>query len=62
MGEGAAEAAALNANNGWIGIEVVKTFNKPLLQQQHPNGVGPIRKPGLDLLEKDEVKRKRPSM
>ena len=62
MGEGAAEAAALNANNGWIGIEMVKTFSRPLSQQQNPNRVGPIRKPGLDLVEKDEVKAKRPSM
>ena len=62
MGEGAAEAAALNGNNGWIGIEMVKTFSRPLSQQQNPNRVGPIRKPGLDLLEKDEVKAKRPSM
>src|SRR3984893_17202013 len=44
------------------GIEMVKTFNKPLSQQQHPNRVEPIQKPGLDLLEKDEVKAKRPSM
>jgi hypothetical protein len=43
------------------GIEMVKTFNKPLSQQQHPNRVGPISTPGLDLLEKDEVKTKRPS-
>ena len=62
MGEGAAEAAALNANNGWIGIEMVKTFSRPLSQQQNPNRVGPIRKPRLDLLEKDEVITKRPSM
>ena len=62
MGEGAAEAAALNANNGWIGIEMAKTFSRPLSQQQNPNRVGPIRKPRLDLLEKDEVKTKRPSM
>jgi len=44
------------------GIEMVKTFSRPLSQQQNPNRVGPIRKPGLDLLEKDEVKAKRPSM
>jgi ATP-dependent Clp protease adaptor protein ClpS len=61
MGEGAAEAAALNCD-GWIGIEMVKTFNRPLSQQQNPNRVGPIQKPELDLLEKDEVKAKRPSM
>ena len=40
----------------------MKTFNRPLSQQQHPNRVEPIRKPGLDLLEKDEIKTKRPSM
>jgi ATP-dependent Clp protease adaptor protein ClpS len=39
-----------------------KTFGKPLSQQQNPNRVELIRKPGLDLLEKDEVKTKRPSM
>jgi ATP-dependent Clp protease adaptor protein ClpS len=49
-------------NNGWIDIEMVKTLSRPLAQQQNPNRVGPIRKPGLDLLEKDEVKTKRPSM
>jgi len=41
---------------------MVKTFRRPLSQQQNPNRVGPTRKPGLDLLEKDEVKAKRPSM
>ena len=44
------------------GLEMVKTFSRPLSQQQNPNRVGPIRKPELDLLEKDEVKAKRPSM
>jgi ATP-dependent Clp protease adaptor protein ClpS len=61
IGEGAAVAAALDANNGWMGIEMVKTF-RPLSQQQNPNRVGPIQKPGLDLLERDELKTKRPSM
>jgi ATP-dependent Clp protease adaptor protein ClpS len=41
---------------------MVKTLSRPLSQRQNPNRVGPIRKPGLDLLEKDEVKAKRPSM
>ena len=41
---------------------MVKTFSRPLLQQGNPNRAGPNRKPGLDLLEKDEVKTKRPSM
>ena len=62
MGEGAAEAAALNANNGWIGIEMVKTLSGPISQQQNPNRLEPNRKPQLDLLERDEVKAKRPSM
>jgi ATP-dependent Clp protease adaptor protein ClpS len=44
------------------GIEMLKTFNRPLSQQQNPNRVGPIPKPGLDLLEKDEIKTKCPSM
>jgi ATP-dependent Clp protease adaptor protein ClpS len=52
----------LDANNGWIDIEMVKTLSRPLSQQQNPNRVEPIRKPDLDLLEKDEIKTKRPSM
>src|SRR6202048_1191112 len=42
--------------------EMVKKLTGPLSQQPDPNRVGPIWKPGLDLLEKDEVKTKRPSM
>ena len=38
---------------------MVKTFSGPLPQQQNPDRIGPIRRPGLDLLEKDEVKTKR---
>jgi ATP-dependent Clp protease adaptor protein ClpS len=45
-----------------LGIEMVKTFNRPLSQQQNPNRLEPIRKPRLDLLERDELKIKRPSM
>src|SRR5882757_7289655 len=41
---------------------MMKTLSRPLSQQQNPNGVGTIRKPGLDLLERNEVKTKRPSM
>jgi ATP-dependent Clp protease adaptor protein ClpS len=55
-------SSAWMANNGWIGTEMVKTFSRPLSQQQNLNRAGPIRKPGLDLLEKDEVKARRPSM
>jgi ATP-dependent Clp protease adapter protein ClpS len=62
MGEEAAETEALNRENGWIGTEMVRTLSRPLLQQGNPNRVGPIRKPGLDLLEKDKVKTKRPRM
>jgi ATP-dependent Clp protease adaptor protein ClpS len=45
-----------------LGIEMVKTFYRPLSQQQNPNRLEPIRKPRLDLLERDELKIKRPSM
>ena len=41
---------------------MVKTFSGPVSQQQNPNRVEPIGQPQLDLLEKDEVKAKRPSM
>src|SRR5437879_12699840 len=41
---------------------MVRTLSRPLSQQQNPNRGGPIQKPGLDLLEKDEVKAQRPSM
>ena len=41
---------------------MVKTLSGPILQQQNPNRVEPIGEPRLDLLEKDEVKAKRPSM
>ena len=40
----------------------MKTFSGPVSQQRDPNGVEPIGQPRLDLLEKDEVKAKRPSM
>src|SRR5438067_4739630 len=62
IGEGAADPTALDANNGWIDIEMVRTLSTPLSQQQNPNRDGPIQKPGLDLLEKEEVKTKRPRM
>ena len=45
-----------------MGIEMMETFSRPLSQQQNPNRFEPIGKPGLDLLEKDEVKTKRPSL
>ena len=59
---GSSRRSSLDANNGWIDIEMVRTLSRPLSQQQNPNRDGPIQKPGLDLLEKDEVKTKRPRM
>src|ERR1700757_3418491 len=41
---------------------MIRTRSGPLSQQQNPNRLEPTRKPQLDLLEKDEVKAKRPSM
>ena len=41
---------------------MMKTFSGPLLQKQDPNRVTPVDKPELVLLERDEVKAKRPSM
>jgi ATP-dependent Clp protease adaptor protein ClpS len=41
---------------------MTETVSRPLSQQQNPNGVEHIGKPRLDLLEKDQVKSKRPSM
>jgi ATP-dependent Clp protease adaptor protein ClpS len=59
---GSSRRGNLDANNGWIDIEMVRTLRRPLSQQQNPNRDGPIQKPGLDLLEEDEVKTKRPRM
>ena len=41
---------------------MVKTLSEPISQQQNPNRLEPTRKPQLDLLEREEVKAKRPSM
>ena len=41
---------------------MMKTLREALSQKPNPNWAEPIEKPGLDLLEKDEVKAKRPSM
>ena len=41
---------------------MMQIFGNVLSQKRNPNPVDPIEKPGLDLLEKDEVKAKRPSM
>ena len=41
---------------------MTKILSGPLSQKQDPNRVSPVDKPELDLLEKDEVKAKRPSM
>src|SRR6266436_1824981 len=44
------------------GIDMMQTFGSAFSQKQNPNPVVPIEKPRLDLLEKDQVKPKRPSM
>jgi ATP-dependent Clp protease adaptor protein ClpS len=41
---------------------MMQTLGNALSQKRNPNLVEPIEKPGLDLLEKDEVKAKCPSM
>src|ERR1700745_1607550 len=41
---------------------MVKTLSRPLSQQQNPNRGEPIGQPRLDLLERYEVKTKRPRM
>jgi ATP-dependent Clp protease adaptor protein ClpS len=41
---------------------MIKTARTPLSQGQDPHRIEPANKPELDLLEKDEVKPKRPSM
>jgi ATP-dependent Clp protease adaptor protein ClpS len=42
--------------------EMVKTVSGPFSQKQDPSRVSPVDEPGLDLVEKDDVKTKRPSM
>ena len=44
------------------GTQVMQTFENALSQNRNPNSVEPIEKPGFNLLEKDEVREKRPSM
>src|ERR1700746_3610448 len=41
---------------------MIRTLSGPLSQQQNPNRREPTREPQLDLLDRDEVKAKRPSM
>jgi ATP-dependent Clp protease adaptor protein ClpS len=43
-------------------VRMMKRFSGPLSQKKEQNRSEPAYKPGLDLLEKDEVKAKRPSM
>ena len=42
--------------------EMRKLLSEPLAQNQDPNPFQPFDKPELDLLDRDEVKTKRPSM
>jgi ATP-dependent Clp protease adaptor protein ClpS len=62
LGERAAGVAALNCEQWMDWYRDGENIQQALSQQQDPNRVEPVRKPGLDLLEKDEVKTKRPSM
>jgi ATP-dependent Clp protease adaptor protein ClpS len=39
-----------------------KVVSDPILQNQNPHHGEPVNKPRIDLLERDEVKTKRPSM
>ncbi len=41
---------------------MIKILSEPFAQNQDPNPFQPFDKPELDLLERDEVKTKRPSM
>ena len=43
-------------------IDLMQTLGNALSQKLNPNPVEPIEKPGLDLLEKDEARAKRPIM
>jgi ATP-dependent Clp protease adaptor protein ClpS len=41
---------------------MMQTFENVLFQKRDPRPVEPIEKPGLDLLDKDEIRTQRPSM
>ena len=41
---------------------MIKILSGPLSQKRDPSRVAPVDKPELDLLDRDEVKAKRPSM
>jgi ATP-dependent Clp protease adaptor protein ClpS len=43
-------------------MKMVKAFGRTLSQQQNHKRDEPVEKPRVDLLEKNEVKAKRPSM
>ena len=43
-------------------MKMVKRLSRPRSQQHNPNRGEPIGQPRLNLLEKDEVRTKRPSM
>jgi ATP-dependent Clp protease adaptor protein ClpS len=42
-------------------IDMTQTLGSALSQKRNPNPVEPIEKPGLNLLEEDEARTKRPS-
>ena len=50
------------ANDGRVGMKMVKAFSRTLSQKQNQKGDESIEEPRLDLLHKNEVKAKRPKM
>jgi ATP-dependent Clp protease adaptor protein ClpS len=62
LGERAASVASSNCEYWMDWYEMMKTIAGPLSQKQDPSRFEPFDKPGLGLLEKNEVKVKRPSM
>jgi ATP-dependent Clp protease adaptor protein ClpS len=62
LGERAAGVAPSNCESWMDWYEMMKTLSGPLSQERDPNRVAPVNKPELDLLERDELKVKRPSM
>ena len=55
----ASETAEVRRFELRIGNKIMKAAGEPLLQDRSAE---PVNKPGLDLLQRDEVKTKRPSM
>jgi ATP-dependent Clp protease adaptor protein ClpS len=59
---GTSRRGSLDANNGWIDIEMVRTLSRPLPQQQENPTCWTQPETGTRSPRKDEVKTKRPRM